>query len=370
MMSWRAPVPVCLEHRTERHGIVRTMLVRWVVPCLGALLVLGLLFWLYRDLDVGKFYRLLIEADGVWLLVLAAAIPVEQFLRAWKWRQILFDLKPVSSLRLFGAVLAGYGVGLVVPLGISPLVRSWLIARLESLRLAAVLMTTAIERFIDGIVFALFAGYVAFAGAVPEIEGDVRTGLMMVGALNLALFAGLLCLLFFVPRAPMARRIDAPAAVEPSLSPIISLASFGGRRFEGLRHAIRDGIVWPRERLRQLGAVAASVAMKLVSCTYFLWAGLAVGILLSPNDYVFLMVFTGFALVLARFIRVPGGFMIGSGFALRLLGVPGEQALAMVLFVNTVVVALMVGPGLLFLWRSGIDLRAARHAQEILEDAH
>ena len=363
MMSWRAPVPVCLEHRTGRHGIIRTMLVRWVVPCLGALLVLGLLIWLYRDLDVGKFYRLLIEADGVWLLVLAAAIPVEQFLRAWKWRQILFDLKTVSSLRLFGAVLAGYGVGLVVPLGISPLVRSWLIARLESLRLAAVLMTTAIERFIDGIVFALFAGYVAFAGAVPEIEGDVRTGLMMVGGLNLALFAGLLCLLFFgrpllaCPRSRIGWLVD-------------KLASFGGRRFEGLRHAIRDGIVWPRERLRQLGAVAASVAMKLVSCTYFLWAGLAVGILLSPNDYVFLMVFTGFALVLARFIRVPGGFMIGSGFALRLLGVPDEQALAMVLFVNTVVVALMVGPGLLFLWRSGIDLRAARHAKEILEDAH
>ena len=100
--------------------------------------------------------------------------------------------------------------------------------------------------------------------------------------------------------------------------------------------------------------------MKLISSTYFLWAGLAVGITLNPTDYLFLMVFAGFALVLARFIRVPGGFIIGSGFALKLLDVPDEQALAMILFVHFAVIFLMVGFGLLFLLRSGIDLRTLR----------
>jgi hypothetical protein len=335
---------------------------RWAVPCLGAALVSGLLIWLYRDLDSGNFFNLLGEAHGIWLVVLAAAIPFEQWMRAWKWRQILFDLKPVPSVRLLGAVLAGYGVGIIIPLGVSPLVRAWLIARIESLRLAAVLMTTAIERFVDGIVFALFAAFVAIAGAVPEVAGDVRIGLVIAGVINLALFTGLLCLLFFArpfladPHSRIGWLID-------------RLASVGGRRLEGLRQAIRDGILWPRDRPRQIGVVAASVCMKIVSCSYFLWAGLAVGIVLDLKDYLFLMVFAGFSLVLARFIRVPGGFMIGSGFALSLLGVPDEQALAMVLFVNTIVFALMVGPGLLFLWRSGIGLRAARHAQEALDDA-
>ena len=69
--------------------------------------------------------------------------------------------------------------------------------------------------------------------------------------------------------------------------------------------------------------------MKIIAATHFLWAGLAVGIVLTPFDYLFLMVFAGFALVLARFIRVPGGFVIGTGFALKVLGVPDEQALAM-----------------------------------------
>jgi cytochrome c553 len=78
----------------------------------------------------------------MWLLVLGATILLEQWLRGWKWRQILFDLKPISRARLLGAILAGYGVAILVPLGISPLVRSWLIARLEGLRMATVLVTT------------------------------------------------------------------------------------------------------------------------------------------------------------------------------------------------------------------------------------
>ena len=127
--------------------------------------------------------------------------------------------------------------------------------------------------------------------------------------------------------------------------------------------AIREGIVWPRDRRRQIGAVLASVLMKIIAATHFLWAGLAVSIVLTPFDYLFLMVFAGFALVLARFIRVPGGFVIGSGFALKLLGIPDEQALAMILFNHSLSVFLMVGIGLLFLWRSGVDIRETRHTK-------
>jgi hypothetical protein len=106
-----------------------------------------------------------------------------------------------------------------------------------------------------------------------------------------------------------------------------------------------------------MGAVLASVLMKCVSATHFLWAGLSVGIILGAFDYLFLMVFAGFALVLARFVRVPGGFAIGSAFALKLLGVPDEQALVMILFNHVLSIILMVGIGLLYLWRRGIDIR-------------
>ena len=330
-------------------------LIRWLFPAIGTAFAVAALFWLYRGLDLERFLSAVTAAEPAWLFVLAGAILLEQLTRGWKWRQILFDLKPISSVRLFGSILAGYGVAILIPLGVSPFVRSWLIARLEGLRWACVLTTSAIERFLDGIVFALFVALVAMVGQIPDIEGDVRTGFAVAGGLNLLLFSGLLYLLF-VGRSPLARE-------DARISRWIDwLAARGGARLDGLRQAIREGIVWPRDRRRQIGAVLASVVMKIVAATHFLWSGLAVGIVLMPFDYVFLMVFAGFALVLARFVRVPGGFVIGSGFALKLLGVPDEQALAMILFNHVLTIVLMVGPGLLFLWRSGVDIREARVA--------
>ncbi len=331
-------------------------IVRWILPAIGAALAIIALFWLYQDLDLGQFLSAVATAELSWLFVLAGTILAEQLTRGWKWRQILFDIKPISSFRLFGAILAGYGVAVLIPLGISPLVRSWLIARLDGLRWACVLATTAVERALDGIVFALFAALVAMTGQFPYAEGEVRAGIAVAGGLNLLLFSVLLYLLF-VGRAPLDR-------ADAWISRCIDwLASRGGTRLDGLRAAIREGIVWPRDRRRQIGAVLASVLMKIISATHFLWAGLAVGIVLAPFDYLFVMVIAGFALVIARFIRVPGGFVIGSGFALNQLGVPDEQALAMILFNHIFSIVLMVGPGLLFFWWSGVDIREARHGE-------
>jgi uncharacterized membrane protein YbhN (UPF0104 family) len=333
---------------------------RWLIPAMGAALAIGVLFWLYRDLDFDRFIAGLATAEPGWLLALAATILAEQLLRGWKWRQILYDLKPISSWRLFGAILAGYGVGTLIPLGVSPIVRSWLIARLENLRLATVLVTAAIERFIDGVVFAAIVGTVALAGQIPNIEGGLRTGLAVAGVLNLVLFGALLWLLFSA-RGSLGRR-DAP------VSRVLDwLASKGGGRLAGIRPAIAEGIVWPRARLRQWGVIAASLGMKAIAASHFLWAGLAIGVVLRPFDYLFLLVFAGFAMVLARFIRVPGGFVIGAGFALNILGVADEAALAMILFNNTFSILLMVGIGLMVFWRSGVKLKTLTRSSSITE---
>jgi hypothetical protein len=135
------------------------------------------------------------------------------------------------------------------------------------------------------------------------------------------------------------------------------LASKAGHRLADLRTALADGIVWPRDKFRQIGIVLVSFAMKGVAASHLLWAGLAVGVTLGLFDYLFVMVFAGFALVLGRFVRVPGGFVIGSGFALHTLGVPDEQALVMIMFTQILSMLLVVGIGLVVLWQSGIDIR-------------
>lgn len=96
---------------------------------LGTLAVIvsaALLYFLYRGLDFAAFWQALSGAHLSWLVLLFFATPAEQVLRAWKWRQLLYDLKPIPTRRYFAAIMAGYAVTSIVPLGVSPLVRSWL----------------------------------------------------------------------------------------------------------------------------------------------------------------------------------------------------------------------------------------------------
>ena len=313
------------------------------MPLIGGALALSVLFLLYRDLDFARFLNSIAEANLGWIVLLVLAILLEFLIQGWKWRQLVYDLKPISSLRLAAAILAGYGANALVPLGISPFVRAWMVARLEGLRMATLLITTAISRFVDGIVFSIFAGVVALSGQIPVLEGELQAGLALAALLNFALFCIVLWLMFR-SRAPL-------ASADNLLSRLIDwAASKAPQAFGQLRSSIVGGLIWPTQRWRQLAIIVASFAGKLIAASHFFWAGLAVGVTLGFFDYLLVMVIAGFALVLTRLVRVPGGFMVGSAFALDLLGVPapGQQRHRAI-----------AGIGLLILWQSGIDIRRA-----------
>ena len=322
---------------------------------IAAMLAIGALYFAFRHLDVGRLSDILLEAEPLWLIALAVSIPVEQLLRGWKWRQILYDIRPVSSFRLFSAVMVGYFANMIVPIGLSPLVRAWLIARLEALKISTVLLTTAIERFVDGIVFAVLVGILVSFATLPVTEGNLRLGLMVAGSGSLVLFTGLFAGLFLVKN----HLIETNSRIGRFVAWLES--AFGGR-LAGIGLGMVEGITWPKSRWRGAGVILASIAMKMISTTHFLWVGLVFGILLSPFEYLFIMVVTGFALIIARFVRVPGGGIIGSAFALNLLGIADEEALTMVLVVHFSVMALVAGIGAIAMWKSGLTVLELRYA--------
>ncbi|MGB3689459.1 MAG: hypothetical protein WBA02_09175, partial [Jannaschia helgolandensis] len=119
--------------------------------------------------------------------------------------------------------------------------------------------------------------------------------------------------------------------------------------------------------MRRAAVFLGAVAAKLTAATHFVWAGLAVGVVLTPWDYIFLMVFAGFIMVLGRFVRIPGSFIFGAGFALQMLDVPPETALLMILFNYIMSIILVVGFGLIVLWQNGIDIHRARLASQAVD---
>ena len=315
----------------------------------GASIGAVVLVWLFWRIDSDRLQGVVAEADVGFLLLVPLTIAAEPLVRAWKWRQLLHGIRPIGTLRLFGAIMAGYFANLLVPLGLSPLVRSWLVARLEALTMSAVLATAAIDRLVDGVIFSGFVALALIFAVVPDAGGSIRLGLVAGGAGGLALFA--LALL------GLARFKRAGGRASGRTMRLIDRlpARFAGP-LKGFLRCFADGIVWPKEPWRGVAIVLAGIVMKLIATTHFLWAGLAFGVLLGASDYVFLMVFLGFLIIISRFARIPGGFFLGSIFALDLLGVAEEQALAMTLMVQITSMLAVASVGGLALWRSGVGL--------------
>lgn len=325
---------------------------RWWTAAAGisGLLLLG---WVFVRVDYQQMRFVLREADSLYLALVPLAIGLELLVRAWKWRQLLFEMRSVGTLRLFGALMAGYFANLLVPIGISPIVRAWLIARLESLKVSAMLATVAIDRFIDGVVFVAFVALALIFFSFPGSASNIRTGLAAGALVNLIVFSGLLFALARYKKSARNRRgrVNVWLARLPE--------RFSGPA-ERVATSFAEGVVWPHEFWRGAAIIVASFAIKLIAASHFLFAGLAFNVLLYPADYIFLLVFLGFLIILARIARIPGSFLLGAVFALDLLGVPREPALAMTLLVyfsTTLVVALIGGLALL---RSGVTLAELR----------
>ena len=324
-----------------------TSLQRWW-RWFGALLGAAILVWVLRRFDLDRFRAILVQADLRYLVLLPLAIIGEQWVRAWKWRQLLYPIRPIGTLRLFGAIMAGYLTGLLVPFGFASLTRSWLVARREGLPTSAVLATVALDRLTDGVVFALLVPLALALVVFPDPNGDIRAGLSWGAAGSLVL-----CVLLLLALAAYRSGVLRPGLLDrlpERLAGPVRRAAAG----------FASGIVCPRQPWRGLGIAISSIVIKLIAATHFLWVGLALGAALQPAQYLFVMVFLGFLVILGYFARVAGSFVIGAVFVLGLFGVAEERALAMVLTVETTSLLSVAGFGAFALWRQGVALADLR----------
>lgn len=333
----------------------RSLWRRWS-PWIGCAVGAAALIWVLQGVDYERFAAIVGSADIRFLALVPAAIAVEQVVRAWKWRQLLYPMRSAPTLGLFGAIMAGYLGNLIVPVGVAgPMVRAWLAARRHDLKTSAVLATVVLDRLIDGVVFIGFVMTALFLLSVPDPSGGVRAGLGWAATGSLALFVVLLF-------AMAGYRLHAMRSTSWFAWAIARLPRRLAEPTQRLARSFAEGIVWPKENWRGLGIVLASVVIKLIAATHFLWAGLAIGVLLRPGDYLVLLVLLGFLHVLANVARIAAGFTVGAVFALGLFGVTNEEAVIMVLIVQGANLFTVAVIGATALWLEGValgDLRTA-----------
>ena len=321
---------------------------RWL-PWVGGLLGMAALAWVLRGFDLDRFLAVLAGADARFAALVPLAIMSEQLVRAWKWRQLLSPLRPIGTIYLFGTIMAGYLLAILVPFGFGTVARSWLVARRQNLKIASVLATVATDRLTDGIVFASLVPVALIFVAFPDPTGGIRAGLIWGGTGSFILFVLALTALIAYRRGAISRN----GRLSQLLGRLPARVAEPARR---LSTAFAEGIAWPKKPWRCVGVVLASLIIKLIAATHFLWAGLALGVVLDPGQYLFLIVFLGFLIILGHFARVAGSFIVGAVFALGLFGIDEESALAMVLTVEAANLLSIAGIGALSLWWQGFEL--------------
>ena len=257
--------------------------------------------------------------------------------------------------------MAGYLLAILIPFGFGTIARSWLVSRREDLKLTAVLATVALDRMTDGLMFVCLVPVAVLATAFPDPTGGIRAGLAWGGGgslvLFLALFAGFeLFRRQAVSPSPFVRRMGERLPARLSCPTGRLTASFA------------EGINWPQDPRRIMGIVLASVGIKLFAAMQLVPAGLAFGISLRPAEYLFVMVFLGFLVILGHFLRLTGGFIIAGVFALRLFNVPEEEALAMTLVIQAANILSVAGVGAVALWSQGVALSEVRTASMTTEE--
>lgn len=173
--------------------------------------------------------------------------------------------------------------------------------------------TAGLDRIADGVVFACLVPVALLAAVFSDPTGRIRTGLIWSGAGSLALFVFLTLALLVYKR----RMLSQDSFVMRLINRVPARPS---KPFQHLAISFSQGIVWSKEMWRGAGIFLASVAIKLLAATHFVWAGLALGVVLEPAQYVLVLAFLGFLIILGHFADVARNFIIGGIFVLGLLG--------------------------------------------------
>ena len=225
---------------------------------IGIAISLFLVWLLLRDVNLGDVGRTLAKADARYLIPIALVFFTRYWLRAIRWKILVQHLKAVTTRRAFPRVILGQAANMALPFGLGYVLMIQVTARKFGIGRLELLGAEALERVMDGFVFALL---MAVAIATLTI-GDGFTGL---GAFMLFGTPAGIGLAWFLTRdrgePPSAigwRGLLANPRVEPFLRGLRSVQS--GKQTSNV--LVLTAAIWMSEALLYW-AVAASLGISL-----------------------------------------------------------------------------------------------------------
>jgi uncharacterized protein (TIRG00374 family) len=175
----------------------------WAPQAAGYLVSAGCLIWVLHGYHINELIPTIRELDFRWVLLAVVCDLAVYVTHAWRWNTLLAPVIRLKLTRTVQAIYIGLFANEVLPLRTGELIRCYLLAHWNNMRLSLSFASAAVERVIDG--FWMLACFLVTASLVKGIPRDLLILVQILSAL-LIVAAGAL---FWI----VARKKEAHAAI-------------------------------------------------------------------------------------------------------------------------------------------------------------
>jgi uncharacterized protein (TIRG00374 family) len=162
----------------------RRKMPRWLPQALGYATSVACIAWVLHGYSIqDELVPAIRELDWRWVSLALAADLAIYFAQAWRWNTLLAPVALVWPWRTVQAIFIGQFANQVLPLRSGELIRCYMLAHWNGLRLSLSFASAALERLIDG--FWLLVTFLITAVFVRSMPRDLTIGVRVLGALLL-----------------------------------------------------------------------------------------------------------------------------------------------------------------------------------------
>jgi hypothetical protein len=163
----------------------------WAPQAVGYLISAGCLVWVLHGYHIRQdLLPAIRDLDWKWVALGVAFDLLAYMVHAWRWRTLLQPVIRLSYWRTVQAIYIGLFANEVIPLRTGELIRCYLLAHWNNLRISLSFASAAVERLIDGVF--LVACFLVTAGLVSGVPKDLTILVQVLGALLILLTLALL----------------------------------------------------------------------------------------------------------------------------------------------------------------------------------
>jgi len=164
------------------HGVVwPRRLPRWAPQFLGYSLSAVCLIWVLHNYDLRELLEAIRELDWKWVALAVLSDLVIYVVHGWRWKTLLGPVVRLGLWRTVQAIYIGLFANEVLPLRTGEVIRGYLLAHWNNIRISLTFASMAVERLMDGV--WLLLAFLITASFVKGIPKDLVILVQVLGAL-------------------------------------------------------------------------------------------------------------------------------------------------------------------------------------------